>query len=160
MTIRGEILEQPSVCMKNLYPTFAATEKKLQQAKEQLDMAGHELGTPLTLMSGYLDLFWEEHETPLADEHHHLFEMLINCINHMVLIVNSIHDVIYADSGKLHLSLRPIELTDQIQRAIAEFQPLLSKHQQIIQINCRSSIPAVLCDLTRLKQILQNFTFW
>ncbi|MBV7331381.1 hypothetical protein KFU94_24720 [Chloroflexi bacterium TSY] len=25
MTIRGEILEQPSVCMKNLYPTFAAT---------------------------------------------------------------------------------------------------------------------------------------
>lgn len=28
MTIRGEILEQPSVCMKNLYPTFAATEKK------------------------------------------------------------------------------------------------------------------------------------
>ncbi|MBV7328629.1 hypothetical protein KFU94_10285 [Chloroflexi bacterium TSY] len=27
MTIRGEILEQPSVCMKNLYPTFAATEK-------------------------------------------------------------------------------------------------------------------------------------
>ncbi|MBV7335419.1 hypothetical protein KFU94_45700 [Chloroflexi bacterium TSY] len=48
MTIRGEILEQPSVCMKNLYPTFAATvflgllhqnAGRIEEARKVLDQA-------------------------------------------------------------------------------------------------------------------------
>ncbi len=142
-----------------------ATEKILQEAKEEADRANkaksdflsrmsHELRTPLNSILGFGQLL--DRQSP-TDTQRPRIRYILSAGRHLLNLINEVLDISRIEAGTLQLSLEPVCLEEAIRDALDLMRPIAA--ERTISLNTASCLDAetyVLADRQRLKQVFLN----
>jgi len=129
----------------------AETEAANRAKDEFFAMLGHELRNPLGAITGALhviDLCGPGDERSIQAR-----AIVTRQVHHLVRLVDDLLDVTRLTTGKITLSLRPVDLAAVTRRAVSSLAATVPGRR----VECRASQPAwIAADETRLEQILTN----
>jgi len=143
-----------------LFADEQVTRRKAEEAlhlREQfLNLASHELKTPLTTLMGNLELI--ERRTSkaaqLLQRDERLLRVSIDQAKRLNQLVDMMLDISRIQQGRLTIDRKPIELVGLVREIIEVLRPGLQQHS----IELRTSEPylAIEGDALRLRQIIEN----
>lgn len=124
---------------------------------EFLATMSHELRTPLTAIIGFSELLLEDvMGASNAEQKESLREVLVNGEN-LLQMINGLLDLAKIESGKMELTIGPVdmvELLERIQRMIASLLQKKGHHYETRVLT--QPFPVVYADEKKLQQILLN----
>lgn len=121
---------------------------------EFLSRMSHELRTPMNSILGFAQLL---QFTELTEAQSKNVDYILKSGNHLLQLINEVLDIAKIESGKLQVSLEPVELWSIILEVTDSVMPFAKKNSIKIYIPSNEFIKkSVIADLQRLKQILIN----
>jgi signal transduction histidine kinase len=133
--------------------------RRLQEMHEMrgafTSMLVHDLRSPLTIISGYLQLLESGSESLTSRQQRYLASIREACTG-MIRLIGDILDVSKFEEGKLTLDREPIDLTAAAREIVERLRPVAA--QQSVELVVGPPAPAltVLADRRRLEQVLLN----
>jgi signal transduction histidine kinase len=126
---------------------------RVNQLRKQMtaDVA-HDLRTPLTVISGYLEALRDGTLEPTQER----FDVMNQETALLRRLVDDLRLLSLADAGKLKLiyqTVYPYELLEQVMQS---FQPIANERGVTIQMIADQSIPPIDVDDERMRQVLEN----
>src|SRR5690606_16521024 len=120
---------------------------------EFIALASHELKTPLTTLSGYLQLL----ERTNQDERGKLFlQKSLRQVNKLNNLIADRLDVAKIEAGKLMLNMEVFDLSELCAEVAENYNHLQKTHR--VELTKRSDGPLLVCaDWQRMEQVLINF---
>ena len=137
---------------------YAAAEVASRSKSEFLANMSHEIRTPLTAILGFSDLLAENDETHQSPERRlQIHETIKNAGAHLLTVVNDILDLSKIEADKLTVE----RIETPLIRILGELENLMLPSALAkglaFKISLTSPLPEfILCDPTRLRQILMN----
>jgi signal transduction histidine kinase len=146
-----EIVAERTQDLENANQEF----KRLDRLKTSaFSVINHEMRTPLTAISGYIDLLLAR--DPLTPDQEHMLSTIRNNSNRLLDLVNNILDISRIEDGKLTLVRRSIEVLPAVTQALDVVKPLAHNKHIAIDVDVAPDIPDVWGDTKRVHQILIN----
>jgi signal transduction histidine kinase len=133
--------------------------KELQEANAAktrfLSTVSHELKTPLTIVSGFLDLMADDADE-LKDEHVEALAIMQKNSVRLGLLINDVLDTSRMDAGKLRIEPTTFLANDLISELEKSFEPILSTKSQTLKVSMSKSDVWVEADRNRTAQLITN----
>ncbi len=142
-------------------------EAQLQQTNEQLLRAtrlkdeflasmSHELRTPLNAILGMTEALQEDVFGAVSDSQRHALQTIESSGGHLLALINDILDVAKIESGQIELNLSATAIAPLCEASVSFVkQQALSKDIKI-QLDLSPSVPRMLLDERRMRQVLIN----
>ncbi len=130
-------------------------EKASQAKSEFLSSMSHELRTPLNAILGFSQLLALDEDRLSAEQVDNIHE-ISRAGEHLLELINEVLDLARIESGRIDLSLEPVDLSELCTECVRLVQPMAAEHE--VDVAC-DALPPELCvkaDDTRLKQVLLN----
>ena len=129
--------------------------KELERIKQQfMAMISHDLRTPLTTISNYLELLSAGILGELTDKGKHLLTIGEQNVSHMLSLINDLLDLEKADFGGLKLDCSAQKVNELIEQAVKSITNLAVGKN--VEIMVDSTELSVLADNKRILQVLTN----
>jgi signal transduction histidine kinase len=116
----------------------------------------HELRTPLNSTLGYLDLVLDEIHGPVPERIRRPLKNASRAAKGLLHLVSDVLDLAKMDAGKIELSLHPCSIAAVVREAVATVQPLASARALPVELSMEESLPLLLTDADRVRQIMIN----
>ena len=157
-------LFRPAHYLKKLHGKYTAEEEilKARMEAEQANMAkseflsrmSHELRTPMNSILGFSQLLQMSDLTPGQNKG---VNHIMHSGKHLLDLINEVLDISRIESGRLSLSLEPVQLAGLIGDMTGTMAPLARDYRvKIIAENSPDDALFVRADRQRLKQVLLN----
>lgn len=132
--------------------------EKANQAKSQfLSSMSHELRTPLNAVLGFAQILEMDPEAPLNVSQGQSVKEILKAGNHLLVLINEVLDLAKIESGKLTLSIEPVQIAPVMAETLALITPMAEKYQVKVHLrNAECQRGFVAGDRTRIKQVLLN----
>jgi signal transduction histidine kinase len=127
-----------------------------QLKSEFVSLVSHELRTPLTAITGYLDLLLEAHGDQSTVKQQELLGIVKRNAERLVKLIDDLLDLSRIESGKVELRMTAVDLVGVITEVVKFLQPQIEAKAQHLAFDGRQTIPPVLGDAERIRQILIN----
>lgn len=132
--------------------------KRLDQLKDEfISTVSHELRTPLTSIRGAVGLVAQKVVVPETNSYDVLLSTALENCERLSQLINDLLDVQKFESGKFSLSVKPVELIELCQQAIAGMQSYALRYQ--VRLACEYPEHTeiwVNADALRLRQVFDN----
>jgi signal transduction histidine kinase len=114
----------------------------------------HELRTPLNGVIGALQLLQVEDVSP---DKRDFLSVAKNSSEMLMSLLNDVLDLTKAETGKLHYTIRTVDLKNTIQQQIDTVKNLAKEKNIAIETSIGEQVPGTVgCDSTRLNQVVIN----
>jgi two-component system CheB/CheR fusion protein len=131
------------------------TDRSMRQLQDEfLALASHELRSPLTSLSGNLQLILRRHGASLDEQTRRMLDVASSQTHHLTSLVNELVDVVRLQTGRMWLTTEPINLVDVVRQAVDAAQGMTDG--QTIEPSLPSEPVVVAVDRIRLSQVLTN----
>ncbi len=156
----GALGEQVPVTSKDelgeLTRTFNQMSADLFKADEQrkrltADIT-HDLGTPLQVISGYVEMF-EEKGVEVTPER---LEIIKTEVGHLRRMVSDLSVLSQAEAGGLDIQCFPIETHEIVESVYQSFQPIAARQGVELVMTTTTDRPMINVDKGRMIQVLMN----
>jgi signal transduction histidine kinase len=142
-------------------------ERELSQAKEEAESANraksdflsnmsHELRTPLNAIIGYAELMREEAADRDDDSLTNDLTKVRNAGKHLLGLISDILDLTKIEVGKMEVNLERVDLAALISDTADATRPLVTAHQNVLEISNTSIVSEIEADTQKLRQCLLN----
>jgi len=121
-----------------------------------LDMMSHELRTPLQAVLGYSEFLLEGSEGLLTVEQREDIGYIHQAGGRMIALINQMLDLSRMEAGRLELAVEPVDLVQVIEQVRQDVAPQSAAKRLALRIDLPSSLPFVIGDAERLRQVLLN----
>lgn len=128
-------------------------ERASQAKSEFLSRMSHELRTPMNAILGFGQLL--ECDEGLDDEQRDSVREILHGGHHLLELINEVLDLARVESGRIDLSLEPVDLCGVVHECFSLMQPLAESHSIRLR-HAGVDGALVRADRTRLKQVLLN----
>ncbi len=133
--------------------------EEAQRAKEQfVANVSHELRTPLNMIIGFTEMIMQ---TPaaygripqalLSD-----LDVILRNSQHLASLIDDVLDLSQIEAGRMALTKERVALSEVVATAVAVVQPLFASKGLYLETEVAEGLPAVLCDRTRIREVLVN----
>ncbi len=112
----------------------------------------HDLRTPLTVLSGYLEALRDDALAPTQER----FEMLFAEVQRLIGLVEDLRTLSLADAGELTLQRRPVAPVTLLERTVASFARQAQDKAVVLSVQPTASLPDLSVDLDRMMCVLGN----
>ncbi len=116
----------------------------------------HELRTPLNAMLGFAQLLDMDSRPPLAAHQRAWAAQILQAGWHLLEMINDTLDLSRIDAGMLRMNIGPVPLQAMVQQCVGMLEPAAARRNIGMQVLLDDAALQVLCDETRLKQVLTN----
>lgn len=132
---------------------MSATVTHANQLRRQMtaDIA-HDLRTPLSVISGYLEAMREGDLTPTPPR----LDAIYAEAQHLNRLVSDLRTLSLADAGELSLNRQPVAVPELLARVAAAYAHQAEQHQLNLSIQAENNLPEINADPDRLVQVLGN----
>ena len=127
-----------------------------RKKSEFLAMMSHELRTPLNAIIGYSEMMKMGISGQLNDKQQKYINNVVSSGKHLLDIVNDILDIAKAEAGKMEIFAQPLEMAPLAKEVEGMMLDVAAKHQVQLCITFPQTLPKVMGDAGRIKQILIN----
>ncbi|RME08611.1 MAG: HAMP domain-containing protein, partial [Anaerolineae bacterium] len=126
---------------------------RLNAQREQMtaDIA-HDLRTPLTVLSGYLESMADGVLQPTPER----LEAMLQEVRRLHRLVADLRTLSLADAGALRLQKTPLDPAELLAQAVSAYQPLAAQQNIHLSGQAADNIPTIHADGDRLLQVLDN----
>jgi len=115
---------------------------------------GHELRSPLTSIRGYTSLLLNRWDRIGDDDKKMMLGQISHDAERVTRLINELLDISRLETGKLHLSLASVDLTECVKRVLAG---LAVSHPELdATAEVSPGLPAVRADADKVEQVLTN----
>ncbi|MGD0793358.1 MAG: hybrid sensor histidine kinase/response regulator [Terriglobales bacterium] len=133
------------------------TRKRQLEFKNQfLSHVSHELRTPLTCIHQYVTLLLDGLAGPLAPDQTDHLKTVLKSVNQLHAMIRDLLEATRADSGKLRIEPRCIDIGELIQQAVAMMRPSAAEKHVGLEVGLDQTIPLVYADPDRTLEVLAN----
>lgn len=155
--IRGTIqdITERKIVEKEMSLARSEAEQANQAKSEFLSSMSHELRTPLNAILGFSEIM--KVKEPLTASQSKAVNHIIKGGKHLLQLITQVLDFAKIETGQIDLSIEPLDLHYAISDCISVAESLAEKRAiNVIDKISDKSLPPVLADLTRFKQVLLN----
>ena len=129
--------------------------RKSEQLKtEFMNIAAHELKSPVTPIKGYLDLIISDNETD--DKIKQWAQVSLRNAERLLLLVNDILDVSRLDNDTMRFEMKKFDSTQLVNEIIEDMQPSIEQKNLQFIVQVPDHLPEIFGDFHRLQQVLKN----
>ncbi|WP_337473311.1 HAMP domain-containing sensor histidine kinase [Jutongia sp.] len=134
----GEIARSVHQMTEELSRLMASEREALQSNKEKIACLAHDLRTPLTSLSGYLNLAMDTDKYDV-EQRQHFAEVAARKADRLEGLIQDLFDYTKLMSGEITLHRRRIDFVKLVEQMIEEFYPLLEENELTcsFQTECR-----------------------
>lgn len=134
--------------------TDITQQKQLEQEKNDfLSMASHELKTPLTSLTMFIDILMRELKDEGLEKKAYFAKRIKDQAGRLTELTNDLLDVSRIETGKLQLNKEEFKINDLVQDAVEGMQATSDKHKILVKTSKNFTVFA---DKYRLHQVLIN----
>lgn len=151
----GQLAQQFNHMAKRLQASFQALSAERDALRRFIADASHELRTPVTALSNFIELL----QGPAAEDPAARAEFLTESqaqVRRMEWITTNLLDLSRLDAGLVQLDRRPQDLGDLLQSAAAPFLPAARERGVILEIQPPQQPVSVVVDQARMEVVLSN----
>ena len=152
VVVSEDISERKSV-LKSLTDARETAERSNQAKSEFLSSMSHELRTPMNAIIGFAQML--EYDSELNNDQKDNVHEILKGGRHLLVLINEVLDLARIESGRIELSIEPLDLNELVEACKDLISPLAVERK----INLHIAVPefsVVRGDLVRLKQALLN----
>jgi len=129
--------------------------RKSQQLKNEfMNIAAHELKSPVTPIKGYLDLIISDDRTD--DKVKQWAKVSLRNAERLLVLVNDILDVSRLDNDTMRFEMKKFDSSDLIYEIIEDMKPCIEQKNLAFSISIPDQFPKIYGDFNRLQQVLKN----
>jgi signal transduction histidine kinase len=140
-----------------LLRSLEMTRKQQLEFKNQfLSHVSHELRTPLTCMHQYVTLLLDGLAGPMAPDQTSHLKTVLKSVNQLHTMIRDLLEATRAESGKLRIEPRCIDIGELMQQAVAMMLPIAAEKRVNLEVGPPQSIPLVYADPDRTLEVLIN----
>jgi len=158
LEVAGLLCNQLAVALEKvrLFTEIQESYRRLREVdrlkSEFLNIAAHELRTPLSIILGYTLMLRNELQGPAQN----YLEAVLESANRLVRLVDDMTNLRYLEAREVGLVAAPLRLQDLVPEMIERFrQPAREKGQELTW-EIPTDLPPVLADGEKVKVILSN----
>lgn len=154
----GTLANQSAIAIKNAQ-LFEATQRAYEEL-QQLDVlktqfiniAAHELRTPLGAMMGYASFVEKRSPQKLRGP----MRFLVASTLRMRTMVDAMLTIQRLDAGTAFLRLTAVDLREIVRKVVADFQPMAELEGHAIEIDLPAELPSIQADAEKIGLVLSN----
>ena len=140
-----------------LLRSLEITRKQQIEFKNQfLSHVSHELRTPLTCIHQYVTLLLDGLVGPMAPDQTDYLRTVLKSVNQLHAMIRDLLEATRAESGKLRIEPRCIDIGELIQQAVAMMRPTAAEKHVGLEVGLDPTIPLVYADPDRTLEVLIN----
>jgi len=129
--------------------------KKNERLKtEFMNIAAHELRSPVTPIKGYLDLII--HDTESNEKIKNWAKISLRNTERLLKLVNDILDVARLDSDTMRFNMEKIDPVELLNEIVEDMKLVITNKKLEFRINIPKQLPHIVGDKNRLSQVLKN----
>ncbi|KYK24080.1 hypothetical protein AYK25_01980 [Thermoplasmatales archaeon SM1-50] len=129
--------------------------KKNERLKtEFMNIAAHELRSPVTPIKGYLDLIL--HDSESSEKIKNWAKISLRNAERLLRLVNDILDVARLDSDTMRFDMEKIDPVEFLKEIVEDMRPSVINKKLEFRVNIPTSLPHIIGDKNRLSQVLKN----
>lgn len=134
--------------------------KQLDTAKDEfISLAGHQLRTPLTTVKGYVSMLSDGDFGNLTKDQKSSVDLALDGSNRMARLIDDLLNVSRMEAGKFFIDSKMVDLSKVVPEEIELLKTLAdSKKVKIKYIAPKSSIPKIMLDDDKTRQVIMNIT--
>ncbi|MDB4918431.1 PAS domain S-box protein [Mucilaginibacter sp.] len=127
--------------------------QKLNAKKDEfIGLASHELKTPITSLSGYLQII--NHRLPADDANKAFIEKALSQINKLTSLIADLLDISKIETGQLPFTFTVFDLLQLVHEVIEAMQYSTKTHRLVLNTNLDELL--VTADRQRMEQVIIN----
>jgi signal transduction histidine kinase len=119
-----------------------------------MNIAAHELKSPVTPIKGYLELI--ESDKDSSENIKKWAQIALRNSERLLRLVNDILDVSRLDSDTMRFNMERIEFNQLLIEAVEDFTPSVEKRKIKFEKRFSDNLPSVFGDKFRLAQVIKN----
>ncbi|MDH5359825.1 MAG: response regulator [Gammaproteobacteria bacterium] len=145
---------------KNIETDLLAAKNSAEMASrsktEFLSRMSHELRTPLNAILGFGQLMESDPTDPLSKSHQTNVEQILTAGWHLLELINEVLDLAKIESGKLSISMEPVDAGEIIDECLKLTEQMAQQYQiEIVTTPFRNAL-YIHADRIRFKQVYLN----
>lgn len=133
-----------------------ARKRQIEFKDHFLSHVSHELRTPLTCIHQYVTLLLDGLAGPMAADQTDYLKTVLKSVNQLHAMIRDLLEATRADSGKLRIDPRCIDIGELIQQAVAMMRPGAAEKHVGLEVGLDQTIPLVYADPDRALEVLIN----
>ena len=142
---------------QSLLLTLEVTRKQQIEFKNRfLSHVSHELRTPLTCIHQYVTLLLDGLAGPVTPGQTDHLKTVLKSVNQLHAMIRDLLEATRADSGKLRMEPRCIDIGELIQQAVAMMGPIAAEKRVRLEIALDQRVPLVYADPDRGLEVFIN----
>lgn len=132
-------------------------EAEIERLKNEfISTVSHELRTPMTSIKGYADLLFLGMAGGLTDTQQEFLKIIKSNADRLTALVNDILDISRIETGRMRLTIEPLDLCELVSQAVVSFQEQYRDKGVVLIWEEAVGLPKVRGDATRVTQVLNN----
>ncbi|MBD3272274.1 MAG: GAF domain-containing protein [Elusimicrobia bacterium] len=156
------IADQSAIIIENakLYQRIRDAVHELEQLNkmknEFIAVISHELRTPITTISGFVNILLKEEAGKLNTKQRRFLEISEQSVKRLIEILNDILDVSRIEAGRIALHLTSSTIADLLKETVKRFRRQCKLHKIKVELNIPQPLPQVFVDQNRMLEVFKH----
>ncbi|MCP5065401.1 MAG: PAS domain S-box protein [bacterium] len=151
-----EIRQAERVLIEKQRELNESQREQLEMKDRFLSQVSHELRTPLAAVHQFLSLLLDDLAGPINSQQREFLGIAYRNVKQLEHLIADLTEVARAQSGKLRIEPRPLDLERAVADAVVSFDGKARAKEIRLRRKVESNLPEVMADAARLQQILSN----
>lgn len=138
---------------------YHVAEEARRTKEEFVANVSHELRTPLNMIIGFAQVIStnpDAYETPLPPAALADVDVILRNARHLASLVDDVLDLSQSEAQTSSLRKEPVSLSEIADEAMIAVRPLFESKRLKLTVSIPAHLPPLLCDRTRVRQVLLN----